>query len=154
MTHSRKLLKIKFEVDTDPPSGFDTVTKPLIKPIPFWVRAYSLPDLFAGKMSALLCRRWGERVKGRDWYDLLWFMQRKTPIHLAHLENRLRQFDFYFDKKPLSLADMKQFFLDAVKHLDVERAKEDIRKFIKNDRDLEGWSRELFMSLADQFVLV
>ena len=54
-------------------------------------------------MSALLCRRWGERVKGRDWYDLLWFMQRKTPIHLAHLENRLRQFDFYFDKNHFHL---------------------------------------------------
>jgi predicted nucleotidyltransferase component of viral defense system len=66
-----QVLKIKLEVDTDPPPGFSTETKYLLQPIPFAVRAYTLPDLFAGKMHAILCRKWKTRVKGRDWYDLV-----------------------------------------------------------------------------------
>lgn len=66
-----QVLKIKIEVDTDPPSGFATTTRFLLQPIPFSVRCYTLPSLFAGKLHALLFRRWNNRVKGRDWYDLV-----------------------------------------------------------------------------------
>ena len=66
-------LKIRIEIDTDPPGGFETETKFLLHPIPFGVRTYVLADLFAGKMHAVLCRRWKNRVKGRDWYDLVWY---------------------------------------------------------------------------------
>lgn len=65
----------------------------MIDRVPFHVRTYALPDLFAGKMHSALCRRWKSRVKGRDWYDLIWFLQRETPLHLAHLEARMRQSD-------------------------------------------------------------
>ena len=61
-----QVLKIKIEVDTDPPPGFDTETRFLLQPISFSVRAFSLPDMFAGKMHAVLCRGWKSRVKGRD----------------------------------------------------------------------------------------
>jgi len=66
-----QVLKVKIEVDTEPPTGFTTSTRYLLQPIPFAVRSYSLPDLFAGKMHALLFRRWKNRVKGRDWYDFV-----------------------------------------------------------------------------------
>ena len=68
-----RLLQIKLEVDTDPPPGFSTQTRYLLQPVPFAVRAFSVPDLFAGKMHAILCRGWKNRVKGRDWYDLVWY---------------------------------------------------------------------------------
>jgi hypothetical protein len=51
----------------------EQLTRYLLQPIPFSVRAFVLPDLFAGKMHAILCRRWKGRVKGRDWYDLMWY---------------------------------------------------------------------------------
>ena len=76
---SEQKLKIRLEVDVDPPPGFETEAKPILQPIPFAVRAYSLPDLFAGKMHALLCRRWRNRVKGRDWYDFVWYGQLSAP---------------------------------------------------------------------------
>ena len=70
--HAQEVLKIKLEVDTAPPGGFETESRVVLLPVPFAVRVYSLPDLFAGKMHALLCRKWKTRVKGRDWYDLVW----------------------------------------------------------------------------------
>lgn len=84
-----QLLKIRFEVDTDPPPGFATHTRYLLQPIPFAVRNDRLPDLFAGKMHAIFCRRWKKRVKGRDWYDLVWYAARHPELHLSHLEQRM-----------------------------------------------------------------
>jgi len=69
-----QIIKIKIEVDTQPATGFSTEVKYLLQPIPFSVRVYSLPDLFASKMHAMLCRRWKKRVKGRDWYDFVWYV--------------------------------------------------------------------------------
>ena len=97
-----KLLKIKIEVDTDPPKGFKTETSYILLPIPFAVRAYSLPDLFAGKMHAILCRRWTTRIKGRDWYDLVWYAANHPQLHLFHLEQRMRQTLDWQGKEPLN----------------------------------------------------
>jgi hypothetical protein len=86
-----QILKIKLKVDTEPPPEFDTHTRYLLRPIPFAVRTYFLPDLFAGKMHAILCRRSKNRVKGRDWYDLVWCAANSPELHLVHLEQRMRQ---------------------------------------------------------------
>jgi predicted nucleotidyltransferase component of viral defense system len=86
-----QVLKIKLEIDVDPPPGFTTETRYLLRPVPFAVRTFSLPDLFAGKMHAVLCREWKSRVKGRDWYDLVWFAAFHPELRLAHLEQRMRQ---------------------------------------------------------------
>ena len=79
--HRGQILKIKLEIDTDPPPEFETHTRYLLQPIPFAVRTYTLPDLFAGKMHAILCRRWKNRVKGRDWYDLVWYAKGNDGCH-------------------------------------------------------------------------
>lgn len=76
-------VKIKLEVDREPPGGFDTEEKLLLRPFSFYVKCFSLPDLFAGKMHALLFRKWKQRVKGRDWYDLEWYIRRGVPLHLC-----------------------------------------------------------------------
>lgn len=91
MVPRNQVLKIKLEVDTDPPPGFSTEIRYLLRPIPFAVRTFSLPDFFAGKMHAVLCREWKSRVKGRDWYDLVWFAAYHPELHVAHLEQRMRQ---------------------------------------------------------------
>ena len=86
-----QVLKIKLEVDTAPPAGFSTEVRYLLQPVAFPVRVYLLPDLFAGKMHAVLCRKWKDRVKGRDWYDLVWYITHHPRLHLGHLEQRMRQ---------------------------------------------------------------
>lgn len=150
VTHGQKQMKIKLEIDIDPPGNFNTEIRTLIKPVPCWVKSYSLPDLFAGKISAVLYRRWQTRVKGRDWYDFLWFVQTNTPLHLEHLECRLRQFKFYDSKAPLNASDVKHFLVERIQQLDVEIAKKDIEKFIKDTSHLDGWSKELFLTIAEQ----
>lgn len=82
------MLKIKIEVDTMPPLGFLTEEKLLLKPFSFYTKCFTLPDLFAGKMHALLFRKWGVRVKGRDWFDMEWYIRKGIPLNLEHFLTR------------------------------------------------------------------
>ncbi len=148
--HGRAELKIKFEIDTNPPEKFDTETIQLLNPIPHGVRTYTLPGLFAGKVSAVLCRQWQNRVKGRDWYDFLWFIQRATPLSLMHLEQRLKASGFCENKEKLTSEKTKILLREKTAQLDINKAKEDIIKFIKNPSRLEGWSQEVFLTAIDQ----
>lgn len=143
-----QIIKIKIEVDTDPPPGFETESKFLLQPIPFSVKTFTLPDLFAGKMHAVLCRRWKSRVKGRDWYDLIWFAANHPELHLGHLEQRMIQSGHLrADEVPLD----KEKFLDlatkAIAKLDVDQARREVEPFVRNLEDLTVWSRELFLDV-------
>ena len=53
----------------------------------------TLPNLYAGKMHAVLCRKWKTRVKGRDWYDFEWYVKRNTSLNLEHLQKRMHESD-------------------------------------------------------------
>ena len=125
-------VKIKVEVDTDPPGGFETEIAYLLQPIPFSVRVYTLPDLFAGKMHALLCRKWKQRVKGRDWYDLIWYVTHHPTLHLSHLEQRLRQSG---DRDVITPQIFRKDLHDAIDALDVDQAKRDIEPFCQKSRN-------------------
>jgi len=150
--HSKKQLKIKLDIDTNPPDNFKTETKTLLQPIPFWVKTYCLPDLFAGKISALLCRQWQLRVKGRDWYDFLWFIQNRVPVHMKHLEARLRFFQFYTSAEPLSESKLKLFIDEKIDTINIDLAKQDINKFIKNPSRIDGWSRDVFHAAVGELM--
>ena len=130
--HPGKLLKIKLEVDTDPPEGFETEMRYLFKPIPFPVRSYILPDLFAGKLDAVLCRRWATRAsKGRDWYDLVWYAGHHPQVHLEHLEERMRQSGDYLDGEALTLSKLRGLLRDAVAALDIDQGRSEVSRFIR-----------------------
>jgi hypothetical protein len=141
-------------VDTDPPSGFATQTRYLLQPIPFAVRAFVLPDLFAGKMHAILCRKWKSRVKGRDWYDLVWYAANHPELHLNHLEQRMRQTGHWRGDSPLSSEKFKDLLADAINHLDIDQARNDVEPFIKNPENLSIWSREFFLDVASRIKFV
>lgn len=149
-TQSNELIKIKLEIDIDPPSGFSTEVRYLAKPVPFSVRSYVPEDLFAGKMHAVLCRPYKVRVKGRDWYDLIWYVAKGFRLHLAHLEIRMRQSGHYSSEKALTKQKFLELLQEKISKLDVIAAKEDIRRFIRNSRDIDGWSTEFFLSLLSQ----
>ena len=90
---TRKTLKVKIELDTDPPLHFSTEQKLLFEPYSFSVNCFVLPDLFAGKMHALVYRSWQRRIKGRDWYDFEWYVRHRVPLDFRHLSERIPEFN-------------------------------------------------------------
>ena len=150
--HPEEKVKIKFEIDTDPPPFFQTENIPLFLPIPFSVRTYRMPDMFAGKICALLFRQWKQRIKGRDWYDFLWFIGKNIPINLTHLQSRMEQIKERNSKESLSLEEVKNLIHHKIDHLDLNLAKQDVAPFINNPIYIGGWSKELFHSAVDLLV--
>ncbi|MCU0305207.1 MAG: nucleotidyl transferase AbiEii/AbiGii toxin family protein [Thermoanaerobaculales bacterium] len=148
--HGRRELKIKLEVDTDPPPGFSTETKYLLQPIPFSVKAYDPPSLFAGKMHAILCRRWGTRVKGRDWYDLVWYVGRGAPLDLSHLEARMRQSGHYDDHAALDESTFRSLLAARIDDLDVAAARSEVERFLVDPATARVWSPEFFRAVAQR----
>jgi hypothetical protein len=150
---SEQKLSIRLEVDVDPPSGFETEAKPILQPVPFSVRVYTLPDLFAGKMHALLFRRWRNRVKGRDWYDFVWYVANFPRLRLSHLEQRMRQSGDYSSESPLDAGTFRVMLREAVQNLDIDRAREEVLPFVLDTASVEVWSEEFF-SLIDRIECV
>jgi hypothetical protein len=148
-----QVLKIKLEVDTDPPLGFFTESKYLLQPIPFAVRVYTLPDLFAGKLHAVLCRKWKNRVKGRDWYDLVWYAANHPELHLAHLEQRMRQSGHWPNSEAMDESTFRALLRDRIETLDVEQARREVEPFVRHPEAVEIWSREFFHDVASRVEL-
>lgn len=143
---TEKRLKVKVEVDIDPPPCFKTEMIPVVSPRTFWVRAYDLPGLYAGKVSAALFRKWKTRVKGRDWYDLVWYIANNVELDMTHLIERAKESDRAADvstpEKLLAAFDAK---IDAI---DFERAKEDVVPFIGDIHELDIWSKDFFHQMV------
>lgn len=141
---TEKSLKIKIEVDTKPPLGFETEQKLLLQPFSFMTRCVTLPDLFAGKMHALVYRKWGQRVKGRDWYDFEWYIRNGVPLDFDHF--RQRAIDF--NGEDLSKEDFLIKLTDRLATTDINLVKNDVLPFIKNPSELDIWSNDYFVQLA------
>src|SRR3989338_6968623 len=140
--HRMHTIKIKMEVDTDPPGKFSTEAKTLLQPIPFSVSSLTLPDLFAGKIHALLCRPWVKRVKGRDWYDFVWYTARKIPVNLTHLKERLVQSEAWPKKQKLTIEDLKILLNQKIARTDFNQAKKDVLPFVRDPASIRRlWSR-------------
>lgn len=140
-------IKIKLEVDTQPPLGFETEDKLLIKPFSFYVRCFTLPNLFAGKMHALLFRKWKQRVKGRDWYDMEWYIKKGVPLHLEHFLLRARNSGDW-NQKSITKDQFLHLLYDKIDSVMMDRVREDIVRFIANDKVLDIWSADYFRDLA------
>ena len=151
---SGKLMKVKLEVDKDPPGGFKTEAKYLFQPIPFSVNTFTLPHLFAGKMHAVLCRAWGNRVKGRDWYDLAWYAGQNIPLSLEHLKNRMKQTKHLKTNDSLTEHGLKQRLSERIRSTDWNRAKQDVENLIKDRFSLELWSDDFFNVICEQIKVV
>ncbi|MDD5089605.1 MAG: nucleotidyl transferase AbiEii/AbiGii toxin family protein [Candidatus Wallbacteria bacterium] len=148
--HSGSIVRLKLEVDTDPPSGFSTETRYLLKPVPFAVRMYSLPDLFAGKMHAVLWRKWKNRVKGRDWYDLVWYAANHPVLNLKHLERRMRQSGHWKGKKELGEKEFRKLLAARIREVDFKKAASEVEPFVKDPESLKLWSREFFLDVSER----
>lgn len=142
---TEKSIKIKIEVDTLPPLDFSTEQRLLLQPFSFYTRCFTLPDLFAGKMHALAFRQWKSRIKGRDWYDFEWYVRNKVPLNFKHLQMRAEEFN--------GLTLTKDSFLDILRErlgkADVAKVKQDVRPYLHSDAELEIWSNDYFLQLAE-----
>lgn len=142
---TEKSVKIKIEVDTNPPLLFSTEQKLLLEPRSFMTRCFTLPDLFAGKMHALVYRSWKNRVKGRDWYDFEWYVRNRVALDFAYLQERIKEFNGCEKSEEEFLADLRQRLSSA----DINQVKSDVLPFIKNTKELEIWSNEYFQQLMN-----
>jgi predicted nucleotidyltransferase component of viral defense system len=149
-----QVLKIKLEIDVDPPPGFATEVRYLLRPVPFSVRTFSLPDLFAGKMHAVLCRGWKSRVKGRDWYDLVWFAAYHPELHLVHLEQRMRQTGHWQGPTPLTAGDLRDLLSNRIEKVDIDQIRREVERFVKDPAALAVWSKEFFLDVASRIKIV
>ncbi|MGX1640438.1 MULTISPECIES: nucleotidyl transferase AbiEii/AbiGii toxin family protein [unclassified Sphingobacterium] len=142
-------LKIKLEVDRQPPLRFETEEKLLLKPYSFYVKCFTKSNLFAGKMHALLFRKWQNRVKGRDWYDLEWYIRKGVPLNLDHFLARAQDTGDWTNStiEKEELLDLLKKRIDSVS---LEAVKEDIVKFIPDNQKLEIWSKKYFLELIEQ----
>ena len=149
-----QVLKIKLEIDTDPPPGFSTETRYLLRPVPFAVRTFSLPDLFAGKMHAVLCREWKSRFKGRDWHDLVWFAAYHPELRLSHLEQRMRQTGHWTGPTPLTAAEFRVLLTRRIDSVDIDQIRREVEPFVKDTASLAVWSKEFFLDVASRIKVV
>lgn len=141
-------IKIKIEVDTQPPLGFSTEPKLLLLPFSFMVQCFILPDLFAGKMHALLFRTWRNRVKGRDWYDFEWYVRHQIPLGFEHFIKRAHQTHGY-DHTNLSAMEFKELLRKKIREIDLKLVKKDVQPFIKDPSEIAIWSTDYFLQLVD-----
>lgn len=152
--HADQLLKIKLEVDTDPPGGFETASRAVLLPVPFAVRAYSLPDLFAGKMHAVLCRKWKARVKGRDWYDLVWYIGHHPQLRLGHLESRMRYSGDWTGPANLTKADLLDRLRSVIDRLDVDQIRQETDRYVRDKSSLALWNPGFFRQIVEGIEVV
>lgn len=145
-----KVMKVKIEVDTNPPLAFATEAKPHFRPIPFSIKTLVPADLFAGKLHAVLYRERTVIPKGRDWYDFLWYIGQETPVHLAHLEQRARQSGHWTSDDRLDLEKLKSLLHNKISGLKWEALKADVRPFIKDKGKLDAWDAGLFSAAIER----
>lgn len=146
-------LKVKMELDTDPPLGAETEVQTLLLPIPFQVKLFTPSCLFAGKMHALLCRNWKGRVKGRDFYDFVWYLGKGIPVHLGHLQQRMEQTGHWKGGEALTGETLKSSFRDRFVEVDFEQAKDDVLPFIQDADAVALWNVDFFVGLVDRLTV-
>ena len=144
---SNQKTKIKFEIDTDNPSGGVTEFKYRMLPAPYEVQIFDESTLFAGKIHAIICRDYKHHVKGRDYYDYLFYLGKGSKFNLTYLENKLKNTGGKIGKdEVLTLERVKELLKERFEVVDYESAKKDVSRFISDQESLTLWRKELFLS--------
>ena len=144
-----KLIKVKFEVDINPPEYASFERKYRLLPIPYEISLYDMPSLFAGKIHAVICRSWKNRVKGRDLYDYVFYISRGTKVNLRHLQARLAQSGFMNVDEAITIEHVRNMLHQRFEQIDYKQAKEDVMPFIQDQSTLDLWSVDFFNSITE-----
>lgn len=146
---SNQKIKIKFEIDMDNPEGGITEYKYRMFPSPYEIQVFDEATLFAGKIHAILCREYKNHVKGRDYYDYLFYIGKKVPFNMKYLENKLKNTGKIAMDEILSLDRVKEFLRDRFEKVNYNQAIEDVSNFIVQKESLNLWKKEFFLSTLD-----
>ncbi|MGM9569168.1 MAG: nucleotidyl transferase AbiEii/AbiGii toxin family protein [Phascolarctobacterium sp.] len=141
-------IKIKLELDVNPPPYASFEQKYRLLPVPYAITLYDEPSLFAGKLHAVICRKWGNRVKGRDLYDYVFYLARGTKVNKKHLLARLAESGVIAPYTDLPTAKILELLNDRFAMIDYQQAKEDVLPFIKDTSQLELWSADFFQQIG------
>lgn len=143
-------IKIKFEIDINPPKGATYEFKTKLLPSPHQVRLYDEASLFAGKIHAILCRNWKTRFKGRDLYDYVFYLSRGASVNLIHLREKLLESNYIDNDFNLDIDSLKDLLQKRFNEIDFESAKEDVQNFITDTNGLKLWNKEFFCEITDR----
>ena len=143
-------IKIKFEIDVDNPDGGITENKYRFLPSPYEVQTFDETTLFDGKIHAIICRKYKQHVKGRDYYDYLFYIGKGCKLNIRYLENKLKNTGIISKDVTLTLDMVKQMLNDKFTNTDYESAKEDVVHFVDNVEEIQSWKKELFLSTLDE----
>lgn len=144
-----KALKVKIEIDKDPPLKFQTASKLLLRPFSNYINCMTVENLFAGKMHALLFRKWVQNEKGRDWYDFVWYVSRKAKINLEHFNERAWNSGSIPKETYLDLEALKTKLHERIESMNLDLAIRDISRFIKDQRSIDLWSKPFFHDVVE-----
>jgi len=146
-------IKIKLEIDVDPPADGGESRTFLDFPLDHEVRHQDLASNFALKIHALLCRGF---LKGRDWYDFAWYISKGIFPNLPHLQAALIQFGPWANQDDLSVDDdwLKTILTEKIKSIDWDDAKNDVRPFLKPREavSLDLWGDEFFLAKKEKLL--
>lgn len=145
-----EVLKVKFEVDCNPPLGFVTQSKWIDIPEFATVSVLDEESLFAGKIHAILCRNYKNTVKGRDYYDYLFYISKRIKPNLAYLKNKLVESKKIDKGSKFDMDILKQMLKERFSNVDFKQVKDDVQRFIINGEDISYYSKELFIQMTDK----
>ena len=148
--HILKNLKIKLEVDINPPMGATYEDKYKLLPSPHQIKLYDKESLLAGKIHAILCRGWNNRVKGRDIYDYIFFLASDTKVNIELLKNKLIESNYIKENDKFDINELKKILINKFEKIDYSKAVEDVKPFIKNIDNLNLWSKEFFIEITNK----
>lgn len=151
-TTSLKNIKIKFEVDINPPEGAKYELRYKLLPSPHQVRLYDEGSLFAGKIHAILCRNWSYRTKGRDLYDYVFYLSKNTSVNIELVRQKLIESGVLKKENVFNIDVLKQLLNERFDKIDYSDAKEDVITFIEDKDSLNLWSKEFFKEITKGLV--
>ena len=143
-----EVIKIKFEVDINPPEYAGFEHKYRLLPTPYEVNLYDMPSLFAGKIHAVLCRAWKSRIKGRDLYDYVFYLSRGSAVNQKHLRARLLQSGFISEDVECTLPELRHMLYERFDTIDFRQAKRDVEPFIRDTASLNMWNADFFKQIT------
>ena len=151
--NANEVIKIKFEIDTEPPVFATFENKYRLLPSSYQVKLYDTPSLFAGKLHAVICRSWKNRIKGRDLYDYVFYLAHNASVNLAHLRARLEDSGMLNKEDTFGLDELKSMLNNRFETIDFEQAKQDVLPFITDKSQLELWNEEFFKDITQNIRL-
>lgn len=150
LLHKDENIKVKFEVDLNPAIGFNVESKRIDMPEFANIIVLDEPSLFAGKLHAIICRNYKNTVKGRDYYDFLFYIRKRVKPNLNYLKNKLIESGKIKENDKFDLDTLKVMLKDRFETVDFNQVKTDAERFVFNNEDLSYYSKELFVDMINK----